>query len=781
MYLCTIQVLIFEWLRMVLCCVEGVGDGRRFTDFSPLLYLAWGTKTKPTKMPRTKHPLATAALLALCAGAALRCRSVSLWNAPSSERGWGDDGIGVKSALLRRRLRSSSSDVHHERTVRELRRLLRAAMERARREVARTLDAAEGGPAPGSEERERAIDVLLEGRHEELAARIRHLDDARRVACCADSLPEPERGDGWGRGRSAAGSERCPLAYRSRAEDECAPRTFEGACDLCASRGGRLCSSAELAGGCAEGAGCDDGGGGGGEEHGPRDHWTYEAALSPLAVYLGEDASALLANIGVPARAVPEEQPLDVSDVQRQLELEDGNESWIRRGEDENLSDESQEEEAAAMTAEIEVSALFELDSASHITPSNMTLHCDCQPLLVCDRPSNVGALEDLETLTKYAECPDITQDKPIYVLKKKNAYGRTGNQLIEFLHAVQQSRDKGIQLGIHIRSWAMQVLTNMWWAVDSEDWQERFERAFCVKIFNLDTELKWWGVIEENAKDLLYYKSELPLDGYISSQQHALRTLYRNYNTGRGTNFRGKPVRDMCSGIDALFGQGRGDAVYSVVHSRSLEGEPGRRLLGRIAGKSGCDPEAALAMDPDYVKSILRPLGLLGRPVVVITDGQDPDVLERLTADPEVGPMVRLVPEEARWVGGDATLAVMSTAFIGECSSFSRARVRCLRPSDGSTRTSSLRSNQATQPRPSEGSSRRRGWPWDWITLTCSEPRTRTGTGFRCAVTIACLTITLLVSWREQLRAAPSCTGLLVSTFPLCAPHGNCITRCRG
>ena len=56
----------------------------------------------------------------------------------------------------------------------------------------------------------------------------------------------------------------------------------------------------------------------------------------------------------------------------------------------------------------------------------------------------------------------------------------------------------------------------------------------------------------------------------------------------------------------------------------------------------------------------------MLDHPIVFITDHQNPEVLERLLSDPEIGPQIRLVPEEASWIGGDMTVAVLSDVFIG-------------------------------------------------------------------------------------------------------------------
>ena len=57
----------------------------------------------------------------------------------------------------------------------------------------------------------------------------------------------------------------------------------------------------------------------------------------------------------------------------------------------------------------------------------------------------------------------------------------------------------------------------------------------------------------------------------------------------------------------------------------------------------------------------------------MLITDGQDPAVAQRLLEDPEIGPMLSVMPQSASWIGGDLTAAIMSDVFIGNpASSFS-------------------------------------------------------------------------------------------------------------
>ncbi len=91
------------------------------------------------------------------------------------------------------------------------------------------------------------------------------------------------------------------------------------------------------------------------------------------------------------------------------------------------------------------------------------------------------------------------------------------------------------------------------------------------------------------------------------------------------------------------------------------------------VSAGSGCDPIAALEMEPEYVKAILEPLDMLNHPIVFMTDHQRPEIMERLMADPDLGPNILLVPSEASWIGGDITLAAMANVFIGNpASSFS-------------------------------------------------------------------------------------------------------------
>jgi hypothetical protein len=61
--------------------------------------------------------------------------------------------------------------------------------------------------------------------------------------------------------------------------------------------------------------------------------------------------------------------------------------------------------------------------------------------------------------------------------------WGRTGNNLIEFLHALQWCRDEDLILGIMTDSWVFHPhhkLMSMFMGIDGEGWEEKWEDVFC-------------------------------------------------------------------------------------------------------------------------------------------------------------------------------------------------------------------------------------------------------------------------------------------------------------
>ena len=323
-------------------------------------------------------------------------------------------------------------------------------------------------------------------------------------------------------------------------------------------------------------------------------------------------------------------------------------------------------------------------------------------PLQICSRAAPISHSYDLEIFTKYANICQEHMSKPksetsVLLLDGLAGFGRTGNNFIEFLHALQYARDQpentNMIVGIMFGTFFQQLIQEFSFAIQDDNllsFKEMFELAFCVKIFDNESELKEYKQVErvdnrDTTRDMFLYaplrseegdepgsisKTGVKLQSeYVEYQTHLLRTFWRSYNTGDGVDMHHNQVQDMCSVVDRMYPQDRKKnqgIKYTVIHSRSLEGDPGKHLLKRIAVGSGCDDRAALDMEPSYIKSILKETDMLGHPVLFITDHQRPEILRKLRDDPDIGPNIRLIPDEVSWVGGDITAAVMSSVFIG-------------------------------------------------------------------------------------------------------------------
>ena len=300
-------------------------------------------------------------------------------------------------------------------------------------------------------------------------------------------------------------------------------------------------------------------------------------------------------------------------------------------------------------------------------------------PLEVCGRPAALPPEKEQQIINMYqSQCPTtIAYDDPIFLIEGQDPFGRTGNKLLGFLHALEKARKTGRFVGIVMDSWILPVITNFFMSIQDDDideWKHRMEKTFCIKIIAHGELPKYTNLLRRSAKEIFVYtgNSDDDLEEYIDFQTYHIRNLFRHYNNGEGVNSENFKVRNMCISLDEIFGgDGKRSQLYSVIHSRSFNSRPlerksGMQQLSRICAKAGCDPIAALDMQPEYIKAILRPLGMLEHPIVLIADGQDFSVAERLLNDPEIAPMLKLVPNRAKWIGGDITLAIMSTVFVG-------------------------------------------------------------------------------------------------------------------
>jgi len=73
-----------------------------------------------------------------------------------------------------------------------------------------------------------------------------------------------------------------------------------------------------------------------------------------------------------------------------------------------------------------------------------------------------------------------------------------------------------------------------------------------------------------------------------------------------------------------------------------------------------------ALYMGPAYIKSILKPLGMLDFPIILLADGQLPSVERGLLNDEVLGPKLMVLSGKESLSEADIALAIVSDVFIG-------------------------------------------------------------------------------------------------------------------
>ncbi|KAL7460995.1 hypothetical protein ACHAXS_001433 [Conticribra weissflogii] len=240
----------------------------------------------------------------------------------------------------------------------------------------------------------------------------------------------------------------------------------------------------------------------------------------------------------------------------------------------------------------------------------------------------NSGGVEVMEicgritatSIPKPKQC-DSRIGERVLLVEKWHKYGRTGNNLREFFHLFQYAKDEKFDtIAIVKEGWLTEEIMKFWYAIEEsyEDWQKRFEEAFCVKVISGNEELKGRDIHKINGRDLFYFNSNEDKKVKIDNQLDLIKTLFQSYNEGNEVDVFNKPVEDMCSAIDASLGEEKSSAIYSVIHSRKLESQ-GNEVLKRTSEVTGCDPVAALNMEPDYVKAILEPIGLLEFPIILM------------------------------------------------------------------------------------------------------------------------------------------------------------------
>ena len=317
------------------------------------------------------------------------------------------------------------------------------------------------------------------------------------------------------------------------------------------------------------------------------------------------------------------------------------------------------------------------LMSGYHVNEHRMTL--------ATGSISEIGIDMDLMASKYISEDKDFdpAEITHVYHIGHGRPFGRSNNQIISILHAIDIALDNHGDLPknhavVALSKWAYEIVKGIFYnGSNTTEFPILLEQLRPALLLHEDR-LEDLGLSESNnktqiylsAKDAYYYvkKNRKRLTPQIirKRRQAVLGTLFQHGVAERNLVLY-NVVKDHINANSRLFGNNKNNKLeYVTIHSRWLEGECERRV-GRFLPKDEC------WMTPSYIKSIMG--GTIDKPIVIIGDGQKKEIIEKLALDPDIGPALiipqEILPENVEIAGStqpwsDMMVAIMSDIFIG-------------------------------------------------------------------------------------------------------------------
>ena len=302
------------------------------------------------------------------------------------------------------------------------------------------------------------------------------------------------------------------------------------------------------------------------------------------------------------------------------------------------------------------------------------TIPAEEAPFVMCDRTTPLNYT--INPITQHAiynngevfEPRWPTQNKLLLLRKDESTFGNIGNQINSLLHAYSYARDHELHLGATFHSWAIDAIQFMGYEgnnntiLKNEIWNE-----LGIRIIRSSADSQTYDeIIQFTAKELYFYKS--PSNQWESNMEFhigILRRILLRYNRALGYAHHGLRATNVCETIENIFHEQRSQMKYTVIHSRYMEGRA-QYKLEQLAKTSGLTPRGPLEMSPRYIRSILKPLGMLSYPIILFSDGELPSVEMGLLNDPVIGPKLIVLGNKTSLSSPDTALALLSTVYIG-------------------------------------------------------------------------------------------------------------------
>ncbi len=315
---------------------------------------------------------------------------------------------------------------------------------------------------------------------------------------------------------------------------------------------------------------------------------------------------------------------------------------------------------------------------------ANVHVHESSQT--VCKRKVKIPSTMSTKDETRRAafKLSNGRQNKVLVVIgHDKMNHVQTNNKLNAILHAMDYAQDINADLALIRNGWPTKTLKLLFGhdyqgkndIHSSSSWEQSIERNLHLRFVDIDKldetmhNEDYSDIRYNNSDDMYYYHTNSSLEVIKQRRQPILEYLWSHPTIRENSS-----KNDMCNVVNTV--ERKLDSVnitqYSVVHSRWMKKNGCLNRMGAFAQRMrdmtgiSIDRKAPCLLEPSYIESIVKKCGLLGKPIYVITDGLNPEIVQNLQADPRIGQNVRTVPENISWVGGDMMLGVLSDCFIG-------------------------------------------------------------------------------------------------------------------
>lgn len=324
----------------------------------------------------------------------------------------------------------------------------------------------------------------------------------------------------------------------------------------------------------------------------------------------------------------------------------------------------------------------------------------EASALTVCQR--KVPSLHIFETNNIIATIR--TSKSAVIIGHDTMNHVQTNNHINAIFHAMDYALDNNSTLILIRNGWSMNVLTMLFQGIshhnnsnNTHDWElELYQHAGVSIESQEDIPKKYhdWKIKYLGADEAYYYHTNIPVKEILERRTNILRYLWTH------------PTNSLCTVVETAIPH---DEKYTVIHSRWMKNDGCKKRLGSLSHRIktkmtnnkkrkqerandnnnvthsfNLDRNAPCLLNTEYIEQIVNATGMVGKPILIISDGLNPSISSSLKAHTRIGPYIQTVtiPGNTKsTVGNDLMLGILANVFIGTpistmSGSIARARI---------------------------------------------------------------------------------------------------------